>query len=226
MFYRVPDTNPGGIPTLFYDTFWDEREGIRNTGVGVVPGTLRPYFGEIPTGEFREWNVPDTRFSVGLDYDKFQRGEYPGEDFCWDFTYPVEGETFLEASASVTASGTVERPLGSTLNVNASVNATGRVLRASHAALLADSFINGLPAVDWAGSAVLSAMSTLESEASYMLFGEGTFVVSCSVEASGTVVEGEGGGGDVEGEGHLLVGGADTPPDFSTGSLLLGGSHS
>lgn len=48
IFYNVPHSNPGGPDTVFTDRFWDDKENWFPPGVGVVPFSLKPYFGPIP----------------------------------------------------------------------------------------------------------------------------------------------------------------------------------
>jgi hypothetical protein len=76
MFYRVGWKNPPCPPSVFVDRFWDEREGFRTTTIGLVPGSMRPYFGAIPDDGFGPIvGIPD-QYANGLDYDTWHAGGY------------------------------------------------------------------------------------------------------------------------------------------------------
>jgi hypothetical protein len=77
VFYAVPPTNPPCFPTVFTDRFWDQLDGWSTLGVGTVPGSLRPYFGQLPPGQAGHMVGSREDFANGLLYSVFQAGGYP-----------------------------------------------------------------------------------------------------------------------------------------------------
>lgn len=82
IFYAVPDTNPDGPPTVFTDRFWDDRDHFYPDGVGVVPGSQKPYFGPVPpvtvgplVGDLNSW-------IAGVSYADWTGGLI-GSSPCW-----------------------------------------------------------------------------------------------------------------------------------------------
>lgn len=78
LFYAVSNNVPSGPATVFTDRFFDDRENWIPPGVGVVPHSLRPYFGPIPP-----LNTPLTpvvgspdEWLHGLNYDAWVAGAY------------------------------------------------------------------------------------------------------------------------------------------------------
>jgi hypothetical protein len=84
LFYQVPNTNPGGINTVFTDRFWDDREHWIPPSIGVVPGSLAPYFGPLPPSDMPMSPVVGTpdQWLHGLSYAAWQANEYAGAP-CW-----------------------------------------------------------------------------------------------------------------------------------------------
>jgi hypothetical protein len=83
LFYRVPQQAPVGLPTVFVDRFWDDRERWVPDGVGIVPGSMRPYFGPIPlrppgpvVGTAEQW-------LSGVSYETWIAGGYTDPVGCW-----------------------------------------------------------------------------------------------------------------------------------------------
>jgi hypothetical protein len=93
LFYRVPNTNPGDLLTVFTDRFWDEREHWFTSGVGVVYGSTKPYFGPLPNGDVTPLVADPSWFANGLSYAQWVSGGYP-DDQCTpiyqpgDYAYP------------------------------------------------------------------------------------------------------------------------------------------
>jgi hypothetical protein len=78
LFYTVPFSNDGGIDTVFSDHFYDWKENWLPPGVGVVPGTITPYFGLIPPSTLGPIYGTPEQWLEGLDYDTWQAGGYAG----------------------------------------------------------------------------------------------------------------------------------------------------
>jgi hypothetical protein len=82
LFYRVYPNNPGGIATVFTDRFWDHREHWFPQGVGVLPWTLKPYFGPLPPPTLGTVYGTPEEWIHGLDYETYQSGGY-NDVPCW-----------------------------------------------------------------------------------------------------------------------------------------------
>jgi hypothetical protein len=78
VFYPVPWTNPAGPVTVFTDRFWDDREHWLPPGVGIVPFSMRPYFGPVPGPQVGVQQGTDDQWRSGLDYKTWIAGGYVG----------------------------------------------------------------------------------------------------------------------------------------------------
>jgi hypothetical protein len=81
LFYAVPDSAPAGPDTVFTDRFWDDREHYFPPGVGVVPGSTRPYFGPLPPQRAGAIEGTPDQWVNGFSYAAWQQGAYNGS--CW-----------------------------------------------------------------------------------------------------------------------------------------------
>ena len=83
LFYAVPAGRQGNIDTVFTDRFWDDRDRWFPPGVGVVPNSLRPYFGPLPPPDLGPlFGTPDEWLN-GLDFTVWQNNGY-AETPCWE----------------------------------------------------------------------------------------------------------------------------------------------
>jgi hypothetical protein len=82
LFYQVPSTFPGNIDTVFCDRFWDDKEHWIPDGVGVVPHTLKPYFGKIPPAVLGPLYGTADQWLNGLNYETWIAGGYASTP-CW-----------------------------------------------------------------------------------------------------------------------------------------------
>jgi hypothetical protein len=82
LFYSCPEDAPAGFPTVFTDRFWDDREHWIPPGVGVVPGSMRPYFGPIPTWELKPLRGTADEWANGVSYARYIAGEYHQLNGC------------------------------------------------------------------------------------------------------------------------------------------------
>ena len=88
LFYWVPDNNPAGPPTVFTDRFWDEREHWVPETVGVVPGSMRPYFGPIPNRPPGPPSGDPDWWVNGVLYSVYASGGYTDPVGCWPVVKP------------------------------------------------------------------------------------------------------------------------------------------
>jgi hypothetical protein len=77
LFYKVPWTNPADLLTVFPDRFWDDRENYYPPGIGVVPNSLTPYFGPLPSPDVGPLVGDPAWWVQGLSYSAWQVGKYP-----------------------------------------------------------------------------------------------------------------------------------------------------
>jgi hypothetical protein len=82
LFYKVPQTNPDGPATVFTDRFWDDREHWIPPGVGVVPFSMKPYFGNIPPPNVGVLSGTPDEWINGLLYSKYVAGGYTNPNGC------------------------------------------------------------------------------------------------------------------------------------------------
>lgn len=99
IFYSVPDTNPDGPATVFTDRFWDDRDHFYPDGVGVVPGSQKPYFGPVPAPTVGPLIGDPSWWVNGLSYAAFLAGAY-GTSPCWPIN-PAPGAVRLRQEQRV-----------------------------------------------------------------------------------------------------------------------------
>jgi hypothetical protein len=84
VFYEVPASNPDGPLTFLTDRFWDFKDHWVPPGVGVVPGTLRKYFGPLPPPTVKPLVGTAAEWANGLLYSKWIAGGYSNPNGCID----------------------------------------------------------------------------------------------------------------------------------------------
>jgi hypothetical protein len=94
LFYAVPIDRTEAINTVVTDRFFDDREHWFPPSVGVVPFSLRPYFGPVPpinTPLSQQWGTA-AEWLNGLDYQTWIEGGY-SQTPCWDiYPNPFKGK--------------------------------------------------------------------------------------------------------------------------------------
>jgi len=78
LFYSVPLDNPAGPTTVFTDRFWDDREHWLPPSVGVVPNSMRPYWGPIPGPQVGPLQGDPNQWIAGFNYDDWIAGRLGG----------------------------------------------------------------------------------------------------------------------------------------------------
>jgi hypothetical protein len=92
IFYQVPTSNPSCYPTVFNNRIWDHRENWDTTAPTTVPGSLVPYFGEVPDGRFgKPIGAPDW-FITGIRYEAYKAGLYQNPVPCIPFGWKLEAK--------------------------------------------------------------------------------------------------------------------------------------
>lgn len=84
----MPYSAPVGPPTVFTDRFWDDRERWEPPGVGVVPGSLRPYFGPLPSSILQPLRGTDEQWAQGVSYAVYAAGGYHSLNGCATLIQP------------------------------------------------------------------------------------------------------------------------------------------
>jgi len=88
IFYRTAPSAPDGPPTVFTDRFWDDRERFIPPGVGVVPGSLKPYWGPLPPTTVRPLVGSPVEWVEGLSYERWIANGYVDPIGCWPVVQP------------------------------------------------------------------------------------------------------------------------------------------
>lgn len=83
LFYAVPMDREPAPTTVFVDRFWDERERLRTSGVGLVTGSMRPYFGPLPPADLLPLVGTDAQWEFGLDSVTWRARGYVNPNPCW-----------------------------------------------------------------------------------------------------------------------------------------------
>lgn len=108
LFYSVPDTSPGGLPTVVYPNWWDNMHGDHwDPEIGVVFETIRPYFGPVPSPGSVPLEGP-AAFVNGYLHSDYLAGRIP-VGFC--FPVVKAEKTNLRQAQDIREAGTLERAL-------------------------------------------------------------------------------------------------------------------
>lgn len=87
LFYTVDKDNPSAPAGIWPTRFFDYKDGWRPPDAGTIPGSLVPYFGEVP--DPREFGRPEgdaDEWARGLDFNEFARGKVSKLP-CWPFDW-------------------------------------------------------------------------------------------------------------------------------------------
>jgi hypothetical protein len=71
IWYAVPPTREVGPPSFICDNWWDDREHFYPIGVGMVPNSMKPYFGPLPNQALGPLVGSAAEYFDGLSYAQY-----------------------------------------------------------------------------------------------------------------------------------------------------------
>lgn len=82
LFYPANPSMVAGPDTVFFDPFWEDRDHYAPPGVGVVPNSVRPYFGVVPPAKLGPVVGTADQWVNGVSFADLAGGLLPNYP-CW-----------------------------------------------------------------------------------------------------------------------------------------------